>query len=595
MKILLTTLNSKYIHTCLSIKYLYEFIKDECNCFMKEFTINENMDKIFSEIISGDYDIVAFSCYIWNIELTLKLSETIKQANPKIKILLGGPEVTYDSVEVMKNNDFIDYIIEGEGEITLFETIKALKDNENMNIDGLTYRENQNKNNKTSYDKNSQIIKNTPRDQISDLSIIKSPYTSTMKSELENKIAYYETSRGCTYNCEYCLSSTIKGVRFFPENQIYSDLKKLVSMEVKQIKFVDRTFNSHKERTLKLVKYLKEIDNGKINFHFEITAHMLQDDLLEEFRTSREGLFQFEIGVQSTNEKTIKAVNRIDNFKVLSEKVIMIKKFKNIHQHLDLIAGLPYENLDRFKISFNDVFRLNPEMIQLGFLKLLKGSPLLEKAELYGYKYRKYPPYEVISSDYITPKELIFLKEIEDIVEKFYNSGLFIKSIWYLYENHYLNNPFQLFEDINIFLKSKKIHENLSKDALYEVMYDFYKDKNFQDLPFFNDLLKFDFLRLGRARNVPSYLRNERELFSREDSHIVLSDEKLKERLGYKKDTHPLEIIKNGHLEIFRYNIDMYLENKEQKLQSNYFIYFDYTGKKDFNSKVRFFGGNYEK
>lgn len=596
MKVLLTTLNSKFIHTCLAIRYLNQSIKNICECEMKEYTINENIESIFADIHLGNYDVVGFSCYIWNIELTLKICSNLKAANPNIKIILGGPEVSFDSIGVLKINKSIDFIIKGEGEHTLFLLIKRLDNDKDIyDLDSIVY-----KSNKLpeyagyKFEKQDQffIIENKDALPIDDLSDIKSPYDDVTSKEIENKIIYYETSRGCSFNCSYCLSATLKGVRFFPLDRVKKDLKKLVDMNVKQIKFVDRTFNSHKDKTLDLIRYLKEIDNNVINFHFEITAHMLQDEFINEIKYARYGLFQFEIGVQSTNIKTIKAVNRIDNFEKLSVRVRQIKEFGNIHQHLDLIAGLPYEDIESFKKSFNDVYSLQPEALQLGFLKMLKGSPIRNQTDEFGYIYRQYPPYEIISNDFITTKDIIFLKEIEEVVDIFYNSGMFLYSINFLFENLYKNNSFDMFVDLLKFREKFSTFKHISRDKNYELIWNFGKGILQKHIDIFTELLKFDYLRMGRNRVIPIFLRSQLAI-TREDAVNWISKESIKNELGY-SSVHPMEIIKKVHVEMFEYNIIDYISKKNKLIKKKTIIGFDYGGSKDFMDKVKFIGGNYE-
>ena len=597
MKLLLTTLNSKYIHTCLSIRYLYSSVKDTCDSYIKEYTINESLDKIYADIYEKNYDIVGFSCYIWNVEQTLKLCSTLKEANPDLIIILGGPEVSFDSLNFINKHSYIDYIIKGEGELVLPKLIDSIsKLKKHIEIDGVVYKSNElppYSNYRYNTHEDIYFIENKDTPPIADLSQIKSPYLYVTEEEIENKIVYFETSRGCTFNCSYCLSSTLKGVRFFPLESVKQDLKKLVVLNAKQIKFVDRTFNSHKEITLALIKFLKEIDNGKINFHFEITAHMLDDEFMKEIKEARYGLFQFEIGVQSTNSKTIKTVNRIDNFEKLSVRVNQIKEYRNIHQHLDLIAGLPYENLESFKKSFNDVFGLLPEALQLGFLKMLKGSPIRSQVELFDYRYRNYPPYEVISNKFISASEILFLKEIEEIVDLFYNSGMFMLSIEYIYINNYNNNGFKLFSDLLAYKNEYYQNKTLSRDDLYKLLHEFYSRICPDETNKIKELIRFDYLRMGRNRVIPLFLRNDLSSITREEAVTWISNDYIKSELGY-SNSHPMEIIKKIHVELFEFDIIDYIKIKGNLKNHKAIIAFNYSGEKDFMNKVTFTGGLYE-
>jgi len=387
MKALLTTLNSKYIHSALSIRYLKEFCKDIADISLMEFTINQNIDYIAGEIYKRKPDIIGFSTYIWNLEHTLRVCEILKLVNPNIKIILGGPEVSFDSEDIMKENWFIDFIISGEGEIPFRELLLSIFDGDRdfSSVKGLTYREGE------------EIIKNPPGSLLKNLDMIPSPYVEIDKS-LEKKIVYYESSRGCPFNCQFCLSSTIKGVRYFSLERVKEDLQRLMDMKVKQVKFVDRTFNANKKYAMEIMEFIMDKDPEDMNFHFEVTAHLIDEDMLQLIKKAKPGLFQFEIGVQSTNERTIEAIGRTTNFGKLKEICKEIKSYKNIHQHLDLIAGLPYEGYESFKKSFNDVYEIKPEKIQLGFLKLLKGSGLRKEKEKYGFKFLDIPPYEVLET-----------------------------------------------------------------------------------------------------------------------------------------------------------------------------------------------------
>ena len=392
MKILLTTLNSKFIHTNLAIRYLKHFVKDvnDIEVDIREYTINNELDYILKDINKNSYDVILFSTYIWNVNDIVKLCHNLKKINPNVKIALGGPEVTYDSENSMNTHDFVDYILYGEGELVFKDFVKYLKGEINIEeVKGLVYRE------------NGKVIKNKPMELLQNLDLIPSPYENIDKSEYENRIVYYETSRGCPFNCQYCLSSTIQGLRYFSIDRVKKDLKALIDARVSQIKFIDRTFNANKKFAMEIMQFLMENDNDYTTYHFEVTAHLLTDDMLDFLSKCKEGLFQFEIGVQSTNDKVLEAVGRRDDFKKLSYVVQKIATFRNIHQHLDLIAGLPYEDYKSFEKSFNDVFNLGIEHLQLGFLKMIKGTGVRNEADKHEYRYKDYPPYEILYNKYI--------------------------------------------------------------------------------------------------------------------------------------------------------------------------------------------------
>ena len=385
---------------------------------------------------------------------------------------------------------------------------------------------------------------------------------------------YYETSRGCSYNCAYCLSSITKKVRFFPYEKVISDIKKIVDAGAKQIKFVDRTFNFDKNRTSNIIKYLCSIDNGKINFHFEITAHILQDDLLDILKNVRQGLFQFEIGVQSTNKETIKSVNRVDNFEKIKEKVIKIKSFGNIHQHLDLIVGLPYEDIESLKKSFNDVMNLRPDNLQLGFLKVLKGSPIKEMTDEYKIKYREYSPYEVISTKFISYKEVIMVKHMEEMLEDYYNSMTYNYSLDYVFDV-FDGDYFDFFKKFSEFKINNYYNKNLSRDTRFLLLYEFIKSILDNDkLRVFKEFLRFDFLLMGRNRNIPEFL-----LGTSIDS--ITKKTIITEFL----DNTDINISNKNNLVLERFEIDISLYKiKKIICYLNTYVIFDYNKEKNFKN-----------
>ncbi len=483
MKTLLTTLNSKYIHSNLAIRYLQGFVADIEEVDIVEFTINQSPEFIASEIFKLNKDLIGFSVYIWNIQETLHICKILKLVAPDIEIFLGGPEVSYDMNEFMEKHNFIDFIIYGEGEESFREFLKTRKNKikDYKDIRGLAYRE------------NSRIVVNKPRGLMKNLNSIPSPYQN-ITDEYKNKIVYYESSRGCPFGCKFCLSSTIKGVRYFDIERVKKDLKNLIAMKVKQVKFVDRTFNANKKYSREIMEFLIQEDPKDINFHFEVTAHLIDEETLKFLKTVKEGLFQFEIGVQSTNEKTIEAVGRTTNFETLSKVSKEITSFNNIHQHLDLIAGLPYEDYDSFKKSFNDVYNLRPEKLQLGFLKLLKGSELRLKEKTYGYKYINTPPYEVLENDFISYSEILKLKDIEELVEKYYNEGYFKNTLEYLISHHY-KSPFEFYKIFSEFWGEKDYYKRShSRNGLYTILYEFINENDFKYKNIIYNMLKYDYI-----------------------------------------------------------------------------------------------------
>ncbi len=551
MKVILSTLNSKFIHSCLAIRYLQGYVEDLIHIDIKEYTINQNIDFIASDLYKLGPEIIGFSTYIWNLTETLKICKILKTVNPKIKIILGGPEVSFDGEKILEDNKFIDFIIYGEGEETFREFIKKTIDgNEDYDdIEGLIYSQ------------GNKIIKNPPRPLIKDLNIIPSPYKN-IGDEFENKIVYFESSRGCPFNCEFCLSSTIKGVRYFEINRVKEELNNLIEGKVRQVKFVDRTFNANKNYAMEIMSFIINKNPKDINFHFEVTAHLLDREMLNFLSGVKEGLFQFEVGVQSTNLDTIDAIGRTTDFEKLRDITKEIKSHKNIHQHLDLIAGLPYEGYDSFRKSFNDVYEIRPEKIQLGFLKLLKGSGLRKDQEKYGFKYLDEPPYEVLENDFIKFKEIIKLKTIEDLVERYYNEGYFEHALEFIVHNHY-TSPFDFYEDFSYYWEFKNYHKvSNSRIRLYEILIEFYKHKGFNNMVVFNELLRFDFIKNNKGSRIPNGILGFKEDIKQSIIHEILKNEKVMEDcLEEYKELPTKKIIQDIAVKTFSVNIFKIIED----------------------------------
>ncbi|MCC0661412.1 MULTISPECIES: B12-binding domain-containing radical SAM protein [unclassified Clostridioides] len=574
MKILLTTLNSKFIHTNLAIRYLKEFVRDLIEVDMKEYTINNDLDYILKDIYKNEYDIILFSTYIWNIGDIVKLCDNLKKIRPNTKIALGGPEVSYDSYEAMKKYDFVDYILYGEGELIFRDLVLHLKGKKEIkNVDGLVYRQ------------GSEIIANKPMELLQNLDEIPSPYENLNPKEYENRIVYYESSRGCPFNCQYCLSSTIPGLRYFSLDRIKRDLKALIDARVSQIKFIDRTFNANKKVAMEIMDFLMKNDNGYTTYHFEVTAYLIDDKMIEFLADCKEGLFQFEIGVQSTNEKTLDAVGRRDDFKKLSHVVQTVASYRNIHQHLDLIAGLPYEDYESFENSFNDVFNLGIEHLQLGFLKMIKGTGMRKVADEHGFKYKDYAPYEFLYNNYISYEETLKLKDIEDILERYYNSKNFVLSMRYIIGRFYKQSPFKFFETF-----AKYFDENgyfdlaQGKNQLYKILLDFYNEKINIDNDVFNDILKYDYISLGKTSNIPQFFNKLDVDDFKNRCHVFLQDnDNLSTYLPNFVDKPAKHIIKYVHFEPFKFNIVDLKNNINTEIrEEENIVLFEYDDKKIF-------------
>lgn len=576
MKILLTTLNSKFIHTNLAIRYLNQMVKDieDIDVDIREYTINNELDFILKDIYVNNYDVILFSTYIWNVNDIVKICNNLKKINKNVKIALGGPEVTYDSEESMKKYDFVDYILYGEGELVFRDFVKSLKgDIDIKDVNGIVYRN------------NGDIVKNKPMKDIENLDIIPSPYVDLNKAEYENRIVYYETSRGCPFNCQYCLSSTLQGLRYFSIDRVKSDLKALIDARVSQIKFIDRTFNANKKFAMEIMQFLMENDNDYTTYHFEVTAHLLTEDMLEFLKGCKEGLFQFEIGVQTTNEKVLEAVGRRDDFSKLSYVVQKIASYRNIHQHLDLIAGLPYEDYNSFENSFNDVFNLGIEHLQLGFLKMIKGTGIRNNADEHEFRYKDYPPYEVLYNKYIAYNEILKLKDIEEILERYFNSKNFVLSMRYIIHNYYKESPFKFFEDFaTYFDKNGYFNMSQGKNQLYKILLDFYTEKINKNIELFTEIIKYDYISLGKTSNVPGFMSKiEVEDFKNRCHLFLQNEENILKYIPRFENTPAKQIIKHVHFEPFKYDILKLKENIKADLdKKESIVLFVYDDKKVF-------------
>lgn len=514
--VLLVGINAKYIHSNLAVRYLKNYCRDEFEKIdIMEFSINDYIDNILKELYFATADIYAFSCYIWNIEIVMKICSSLKKAKPEAVIVLGGPEVSYDSREILEHNHYIDYIIFGEGENTFLELLKYLE-GESIDmgrIEGLCRRN------------GIEAVENSPRSLIPELDKLPFPYDIFPEN---NRIIYYETSRGCPFNCQYCLSSTVHGVRFLSTDRIREDISKFVQAGVKQVKLVDRTFNCNISRAVNIMEYIISLHTGT-NFHFEICADLLNEAFFEVLRKAPRGLFQFEIGIQSTNVNTLNEIKRKTDFEKLKLNVEKLIAIGNAHIHLDLIAGLPNEDFESFRQSFNDVYAMRPHMLQLGFLKLLKGSGLRENAVQYGIEFHDFSPYEVIRTSSISYEELLKLKNLEHVLELYYNSGRFQKALDFLFSN--LNiTPFDFYSSLSgywhkhgYFRGSKGLNEQ------YTILYEYVNDtmRNRIDSPghkVFNEMLKLDWLLYCRSGKMPEIIDRYDHSKVKETLHNYIKD-----------------------------------------------------------------------
>lgn len=492
MKIILAALNAKYVHSNLAIRYLKREIEDEFDVELYESTINEDVLNIAFDILNKNPDVVAFSCYIWNIENTIKVVNAIKNVNNKINIILGGPEVSFDSEELLKKYNYVDFIIRGEGERIIKPLMYAISKNalqELNNLKGVAYR----------YE--NKIIDTGYADTIKDLDTIKFPY----QNEIPDKIVYYEASRGCPFRCSYCMSSIDKRVRYRNIEIVKKELKHLIDAGVKLVKFVDRTFNSNKKFSRDIWEYLINL-NPSTSFHFEIAADLLDDEDIEILSKAPLGLFQFEIGVQSTNTEVLKHINRVMDFERVRKNVKKIIEIGNIHCHLDLIVGLPTEDINSFKKSFNDVLDIKPDELQIGFLKVLKGSPISTKKQEYGIKHVDYPPYHVLSTNEIDFTQVQYLINFEKVFDIYYNSHIFDNTMKFIFKQQI--DYFDFFKELTDMLyKNSFFERNVGLSDRFKYLYEFLIVK--YETNVVKDLLIYDYLKTTKKSNLPDFLKKE--------------------------------------------------------------------------------------
>lgn len=526
LKILLAACNAKYIHSNLAVYNLKSCSGEYShNVVIKEYTINQIQDDILKDIYLEQPDVICFSCYIWNISFVKELVPDLKKILPHVDFWAGGPEVSYDAVEFLKKNPAFFGVMVGEGEETFHELAGYYIERKPENlkeIRGVVFHD----------ETKVPDIVHTGWRELMDLS--KVPFAYSNLTEFKNRIIYYESSRGCPFSCSYCLSSIDKKLRFRDIELVKKELQFFIDNKVPQVKFVDRTFNCKHDHAMAIWRYITEHDNGITNFHFEISADLLREEELALMKTMRPGLIQLEIGVQSTNPQTIKDIRRTMDFEKLKGIVEQIHSFGNIHQHLDLIAGLPYEGYESFHKSFCDVYALRPEQFQLGFLKVLKGSHMMEMTGEYQILYKDREPYEVLSTAWLTYGEILGLKMVESMVEVYYNSGQFKHTLVFL--EQYFEDPFRMYEALGRFYEKKGYSEiSHSRMRRYEILMEFAGEQKEIPLEVLSDVMLLDLYLRENLKSRPSFA----------------SDQKPYERLiwDYRKAE---KIPKTAHIEVFR-------------------------------------------
>ena len=575
MKILLVAVNAKYIHSNLAVYSLKSYAnKFHENVKVMEFTINQHVEDILRGIYKEKADVVAFSSYIWNIDMIRKVIHELRKVEPEVKIWMGGPEVSYNYRSYLEHREEIDGIVIGEGEQTFLELVDYYAGSQgNLEmIPGIAFKESAKKNKERKTKE--EIIITAPRQA---LNMDKLKFSYQDMKDFEHKIVYYESSRGCPYSCSYCLSSIDRKVRLRDIDLVKEELQFFLDQKVSQVKFVDRTFNCNKQHAMEIWKFIKEKDNGITNFHFEISADILDEEELALLATLRPGQVQFEIGVQSTNLDTIQAIRRKMDFGKLAKNVNQIRKGGNIHQHLDLIAGLPLEDFNSFCKSFNDVYSLKPDQLQLGFLKVLKGSPMESDSEKYGIVYQDQAPYEVLYTKHINYDQMLQLKDVCEMVDVYYNSGQFLYSLCFL--ENFFDSPMDLFLRLGEYYEEKGLNQySHTRIRRYEILLEFYKEAVLESrtqeeakelLELFQEILTLDLALRDFIRSRPFFAK---EAVPYQEMRSVLDSKGLNH--------------KKCHIEKFHYDLITACDQGKPYKKTQYMI-FDYENRDPLNKAAR--------
>ena len=531
-KLALVGINARFSHSNLAIKYLKESVKDIIDVDIYDFTINDETEKLVRVLFEKEYTHIGFSVYIWNVNETYKLINDLKAVSPNIRIILGGPEVSYDGYDLMDYNENIDYIVTGEGEESFRSLVIDLMANKYPSSNSVLFRDGE------------SIKGSTQFAIVEDINNIPILYNNE-KYINDNKYVYYEASRGCPFNCAFCLSSTTRGVRYKDKKIVFRELDTFLNKNVSLVKFIDRSFNSNPIQ-LEILDYIIKKDNGITTFHMELHPSLIKKDFLLKLKEARKDLFQFEVGLQTTNIKTAREIDRVgtyDEIKDVCKKLIDI----GAHIHIDLIAGLPYEDLNSFSKSFDDLYDIRPDKIQLGFLKLLKGSDLRINRLKYDYKYFPKAPYEVISNKWLSYKDILILKTIEDLVEKFYNEGFFAKTLEYLIGVK-SKSAWSFFKDFSTFWDNNKfLYKNISRIELYNILYDYTSQVFPQNLETISELLIYDYYKSGNRRSIKFKLVNYNEAIEPDIiRNLIRTNEVIIETKTIYKST---EILKHSIIE----------------------------------------------
>lgn len=570
MKFLLVGINSKYIHSNPAIHYLKLYAGEEYQNTVElaEYTINHLKEQILSDIYRRRPDAVGISCYIWNFRMVQELLPEIHKVLPGRDIWLGGPEVSFEGEEVLAQFPYVTGIMTGEGEETFRELLSCYRDEKDYHgVKGL-------------------LLPDGFTGSRRELSMDELPFLYTDLQEYENRILYYETSRGCPFQCTYCLSSIERKVRLRSHEKVEQELSYFLAKKVPQVKFVDRTFNCNREHALFIWNYIREHDNGVTNFHFEVAADIMNEEQLAALTAMRPGLVQLEIGIQTTNDKTLHEINRYADTRHIAGVVARLREPGNIHIHLDLIAGLPYEDYESFGRSFDEVYAMKPEQLQLGFLKVLKGSPMYHMTEQYGIVYQSTPPYEVLYTKWLSFDEILRLKRIEEMVELYYNSNQFRKTLFMLEQA--FSGPFQMYSRLADYYEEKGYFINTpARSYRYQVLLDFAMEREPEKADLYTELLTCDYYLRENAKSRPSFAADQ-TCYYREMADFYEKEEKEPEILTEYEGYHAKQVMKMTHMEAFFYPV---WENCPEKICERWekpgFLLFDYEKRNPLTGDAR--------
>lgn len=596
MKFLLVAVNAKYIHSNPAVYSLKRFAGEYTDAVeIAEYTINNRMEDILEDIYRRKPDVIGFSCYIWNIGMVEKLMGELHKLLPKLPVFLGGPEVTYDADKLLRKYPHLTGIFIGEGEATFAEVVKYYVTKEQVEARCANLGEQSAAGEKANVSEEKHksledipglMLRSGMTPERKPLNLTDVPFLYDDMAPFTNRIIYYETQRGCPFRCSYCLSSIDKTVRFRDIEVVKKELAFFLEKKVKQVKFVDRTFNCNHDHAMAVWQYLYDHDNGVTNFHFEIAGDILREDEIALVAKMRPGLVQFEIGVQSTNTDTLREIRRVMDIEKLKQVVAALKAAHNVHIHLDLIAGLPYEDYDSFARSFDDVYAMEPEQLQLGFLKVLKGSYMAEMAESYGLVYTDYAPYEVLYTNWLSFTEICRLKRIEEMVEIYYNSGQFAHSLPVMIAD-FGQGAFAFYEALADFYEEQGFFvETPSRIYRYQALLSFAKSIHPERQELYKELLLFDLYVRENLKSRPDFAPDLHDL--QPVIHAFYKKEESERRyLPHLSEIPAPQLSRMTHLEPFSYSVWATDVSEIKKLPRQTFLLFDYDHRNPLTKEAR--------